>query len=117
MRYILLLLFPLAACDPSAPSHLPNPLELPFAAISNGISNSAYDAKRQKVSRYVTTNFGVLKTEIGHADHPHLTQAMNIAKIPASARPGLLQELQDNPDIYQTQNPEQLIIAIMVYGN
>ena len=114
---ILLILPLLAACaSPDAPSHLPNPLLLPFAAIGNSISNATYNARRAKVSRYVTQNFTTLKAEFTAPSQPHLTQAMNIARVPAASRPALLAELRANPQNYTTQNPEPLVVTIMVYG-
>lgn len=114
---ILLTLPLLAACaSPNAPSHLPNPLLLPFAAISNGITNASYNARRAKVSRFVTQNFDALKAEFTAPNQPLLTQAMNLARVPAASRPALLAELRSNPQIYTTQDPEPLVVTLMVYG-
>ncbi|NOR62366.1 MAG: hypothetical protein GQ535_07740 [Rhodobacteraceae bacterium] len=114
---ILLIAPLLAACtSPSAPSHLPNPLLLPFAAIGNGLSNASYNTRRAEVSRFVVANFDAIKQELGSTAQPLLTQAMALAKIPVASRAAFLSEAQQNPDIYQTANPEPLIVALMVYG-
>ena len=116
MRIILILPLLAACASPDAPSHLPNPLLLPFAAIGNGISNASYNARRSRVSRFVIQNFTTLKAELIAPSQPLLTQAMNLARVPTINRPELLAELRTNPRAYSTQDPEPLIIAIMVYG-
>lgn len=116
MRLILILPLLVACASPDAPSHLPNPLLLPFAAIGNSISNASYNARRAKVSRYVTQNFAAIKAELTAPSQPHLTQAMTLARVPTSSRPALLAELRSNPHLYTTQDPEPLVVALMVNG-
>ncbi len=116
MRILLILPFLAACASPDAPSHLPNLLLLPFAAIGNGISNASYNARRAKVSRYVAHNFAALKAELTAPIQPHLTQAMALARVPATSRPALLAELRSNPHLYTTQDPEPLVVSLMVYG-
>ena len=114
---ILLILPLLAACaSPDAPSHLPNPLLLPFAAIGNSISNATYNARRTKVSRFVVQNFEALKAELPSPNQPLLTKAMSIARVPVVNRPALLADLRTNPQIYNTYDPEPLVIALMING-
>ncbi len=115
---ILLILSVLTACaSADAPSHLPNPLLLPFAAISNGLSNASYNARRSKVSHFVIQNFSALKAELSALNQPLLTQAMNIARVPAASRPALIAELRSNPQIYSVSSPEPLILALMMNSN
>lgn len=117
MRYSILILLSLMACAPNAPSHLPNPLTLPFSAIGNGISNTIYDTRRNKVSLYVRTHFVAIKREVPTDSHPQLSEAMALAKISNANQAALLSELRKNPDIYLTDDPEPLIVALMVHGN
>lgn len=64
----------------------------------------------------MTANFDAIKLELGSTAQPLLTQAMALAKTPVAQRPALLNELRQNPDIYQTATPEPLIVALMVHG-
>lgn len=52
-----------------------------------------------------------------NSSQPLLTQAMNIARVPATNRTALLAELRNNTSIYSTQDPEPLILALMVNSN
>ncbi len=115
MRFVIFLT--LAACASTTPSHLPNPALLPLLAIENGLSNAAYNARRSRVSRFVTLNFEAIKQELSATARPLLTQAMTHAKIPESRHPALLNELRQHPEIYQVSDPEPLIVALMVYGH
>lgn len=116
MRIIAILTLLAACASPNAPSHLPNPLLLPFAAVGNGISNASYNARRTKVSQFVILNFDAIKQELSSTAQPILAQAMALSKIPVTRQPALLSEIRQNPNIYQTADPEPLIVALMVNG-
>ena len=114
MRFLVFLA--LTACAATTPSHLPNPALRPFLAIENGLSNAAYNARRSRVSRFVNANFGAIKQELSAETPPLLTQAMALAKIPEANHQALLSELRQHPEIYLTEKPEPLIVALMVHG-
>ena len=116
MRSLIILSLLSACASTDAPSHVPNPLAFPFLAIGNGLSNASYNARRQKVSRFVNAHFLAIKLELGTPTTPRLTQAMNLAEIPAQSRPGILGEITQHPEIYQRADPEPLIVALMVHG-
>ena len=117
MRSLIILSLLSACASTDAPSHVPNPLALPFLAIENGLSNASYNARRQKVSRYVRAHFEAIKQETGTSNTPHLTHAMTLARVPAQRRQSLLREVTQHPEIYQLADPEPLIVALMVHGS
>jgi len=98
------------------PPRCPEPPALPAAAISNGLENAGYNARRNRVSRYVSAHFEAIKQELLASPQPHLASAMALAKIPAENRQAFLAELAQHPGTYRTSNPEPLIISLMVYG-
>ena len=107
----------LAGCDPTQPSHIPNPIQLPGAVIGTGIENTFYNARRKRVSGFVMANYAGLVTEIKAGQTPLAHIAMDIARVPAPSWPVLFDELRSNPDIYLSGDPEKMVVAFMVYGN
>jgi len=114
MSRALVLLVVLAACSNEA-SHVPNPVLLPGHAISAGLHNVAYNARRRPVSALVTQNHAELVTEISAGGGPVLDQAMALARVPVSRRPELQARLREDLDLYR-RDPEALTVAIMVQG-
>ncbi|HGG06750.1 MAG TPA: hypothetical protein ENK28_14925 [Aliiroseovarius sp.] len=106
----------LAGCSNGEANHLGNPLTWPFGAISSGIENATYGAKRQKVEQFVSANHKALIGEIERGGGPRLDQAMDLAAIPTATRPGLRARLQSDIGIYRN-DPEALVVALMVHGN
>ncbi len=106
----------MAACSNGDANHLGNPLTWPFGAVSAGIDNATYGAKRRQVERFVNANHPALIGEITRGGGPLLDQAMNLAAIPGQTRPGLRTLLQSDIEIYRN-DPEALIVALMVHGN
>ncbi len=106
----------LAGCDPSQPSHLPNPLLLPGQAIGTAAGNAVYNARRGKVEVYVKSNFPALVQEMKAGGGPHLDQAMTLAGVAAATRPILLLRLKSDIGIYEN-SPDALVVALMVHGN
>ena len=113
MRRFLLVFAGLAAC--TAPSHIPNPILLPGAAISTAVENSAYNARRSKVKTFVTQQQPGIEAEIKTGTGPLLTQAMDLARVPPHEQPTLAKLLQADQHIY-LGNPEALTVALMVHG-
>ena len=110
-------LLALAACDPSAPSHFPNPVQLPGAIIGTTVDNSFYNARRKRVAAFVRANYPAMVAEIQAGTTTLAYAAMDIARVPAPSQPVLFKEFQDNPAIYLSGDPEKMIVALMVWGN
>ena len=113
MRYVWFLIL-LPACTPEA-SHIPNPVLLPGQAASTAVSNATYGARRARVSRHVAAHHPALMAEIAAGSGPHLTQAMDLARVKAADRPALIRRLQQDRALYAA-DPEALIVALMVHG-
>lgn len=113
MRRFLLVFAGLAAC--AEPSHIPNPILLPGAAISTAVENSVYNARRSKVKSYVQDNQIAVESDMRAAEGPNLTQAMTLAKVPEAEQTALAQLLRADQHIY-LGDPEALTVALMVHG-
>ena len=103
-----------AACSTEA-NHLGNPLLWPVYAMSTGLENAAYNARRGEVELHVKTNHGALLTEIGAGGGPLIEVAMDLAGVPEADRHARLTQLRADLPLY-TESPEALIVALMVYG-
>ena len=114
MRQMLFALPLLAACSSEA-NHLGNPLLLPISGIGTAFENAAYNERRGKVELIVKTNHPAILDEIMAGGGPNLTNAMNVARIPAEDHPARIIQLQSDFGLYQT-NPGALVVALMVYG-
>ncbi|WP_394177110.1 hypothetical protein [Yoonia maritima] len=115
MRRFLITLTALAGCSTEA-NHLGNPLMLPISGISTGLGNAVYNQRRGQVEVYVKTNHPALLTDISNEGGPHITEAMDIARIPVSERPARLIQLKSDIGLYET-SPEALVVALMVYSS
>ncbi len=114
---ILILLIPLIACTRNDPNHLGNPLTWPIQAVGTGISNTVYNNRRGKVSRFVKQNFAQIKIEIEKGGGPVLFQSMDLARVAKLKRTKLIDELASNPDLYSGSDTEPLVVALMVHGD
>ena len=114
---IAALFLTLAACDPSQPNHLGSPLLWPGGAISTGVENTFYNARRNRVSAFVRENYADMVAELRAGSTTLAYAAMDIAGVPQATRPVLFEELRSNPDIYLSGDPEKVVVALMVYGN
>lgn len=70
----------LASCSREA-SHLPSVLSLPSAIVTNTISNSIYNARRNKIKNYVVTHYEDLKTDIKKGEGDHLSELLFSADV------------------------------------
>ncbi|PIE12185.1 MAG: hypothetical protein CSA70_10610 [Rhodobacterales bacterium] len=102
----------LGGCDTG---HLPNPVLLPVHAVTNGIQNANYTARRKRVATYVKANHGAIIAELRGRGGPHATQAADLARVPPSKRPAMYKTLSQDIRLYETE-PEPLIVAFMVHG-
>lgn len=105
----------LPACAPQGASHLGNPLLLPVHAVSAGMSNAAYAARRRPVERYVAEHHQTLLAELTAPATPHLTEAMRLARVTPTTQPLLIKRLREDRHIYEN-DPEALVVALMVHG-
>ncbi|HHL21952.1 MAG TPA: hypothetical protein ENJ52_10575 [Aliiroseovarius sp.] len=68
------------------------------------------------MEQFVRTNHKALIAEIERGGGPRLDQAMDLAAIPTATRPGLRALLKSDIGIYRN-DPEALVVALMVHGN
>ena len=107
----------LAGCEAG---HLGNPVMWPGMAIGAGIENTNYDVRRKKVETYVTAHQVDILDDIRVGRGPALTTVMNLARIPDSGRPELLQILINDIAKFTPKTPqarEQLVVWLMVHGH
>lgn len=114
MRFLFLTL-PLMACNTQDPNHLGNPLTWPVQAVSAGLENAMYTTRRKAVSTFVRAQYAALQADIATGAGATLTHAMDLARVTPDKRAALAVELQQ--DIYQTTDPDPIIVALMVYGD
>lgn len=117
MRQVFLfgLITVVSGCSNQA-NHVGNPLLLPISAIGNGIENAAYQQRRGQVEVIVKSNFPDILDEISIGSGDTLTSAMNAANIRGEERPARILQMQGDLMLYQN-NPEALVVALMVYGS
>jgi len=114
MRIPLLCLILTSACSGEA-NHIGNPLLLPFSGIATVVENTVYNERRGKVEIFVKTNHPALILDIKSGGGATLTQAMNIARVPAQDRETRIIQMQSDINLYTT-NLGALVTALMVYG-
>ena len=117
MRIILgVMALALGGCDMG---HLGNPLMWPGMAVGNAVENTAYNARRMKVSDHVNAHQFEILTDIGVGGGPALGKAFDLARIRKTNRPQVLRDLQKEIAMYRPNTDEareQLVIALMVNG-
>lgn len=105
----------LAGCSGEA-NHLGNPLWWPINALTSATENTIYNQRRGQVEIVVKSNYPGIVDEIRAGGGPALTEAMDIAGIPAADRPARIVQLQGDINIYNG-NPGALVTALMVYSS
>lgn len=113
MRIPLPCLIFMAACSNEA-NHIGNPLLLPFSGLATVFENSVYNERRGRVEVFVKSNHPALIADITAGGGGHISEAMNIARIPASDQPTRLIQMKSDIALYKT-NPGALVTALMVY--
>ncbi len=106
----------LAACSGNQPNHIGNPLLLPISGIGNTISNGTYNARRGRVSDFVVANYAAISQQIPAGQHHLIDQAMDIAGVKGASRQALFNEVHSNQQLYLSNDPEKLVVALMVHG-
>ena len=112
MRWPLIAVVLAAACSQEA-NHLGNPLTLPLSGISTIVGNAAYEKRRGEVELIVKSNYPQIKNDIQAGGGPVLTEAFDIAAVPAQVRAPHTLQLQSDLALYET-NLDALVVAIMV---
>jgi len=117
LRHTLLILGTLAVsgCSQDA-NHLGNPLTWPVAALNSGLNNAVYNARRDRVSHYVSQNHSHLTANIATGKGPYLDQAAALAYVRPARRAELLAALVSEQALY-ARDPEALVVALMVHGD
>lgn len=105
----------LAGCS-TGPNHVGNPLTLPGRAITNGISELSYKARRAKVKDFTRRNATQIHADIAAGGGANLTTAMTLACVEPDNRAALITELVSNPGLYRSDDIEPLVVALMVHG-
>ena len=105
----------LSACTGEA-NHIGNPLMLPIRALGNGIDNAAYNWTRGQVEIFVKTNHPALIADLQRGGGQTLTQAFDLAKVPAPVRAPHTLQLQSDLALYNA-NLDALVVAIMVVSD
>ncbi len=103
----------LAGCTSGGANHLGNPVAWPFEAARTGIQNQIYNTKRGAVEVFVKSNHPALIEDIRSGGGPWLTEAYDLAEVPAAAREFHSLRLQSELPLYAA-NPGALVVAIMV---
>lgn len=113
-RFVVLFAMIAIGCS-DQPSHVPNPLLLPFHTVSAGVQNAAYEARRAKVTALVRINHQLIVRDLRSGGGPALDAVMAQARIPAPKRAEVAEQLAKDIPQYEA-NTEALIIALMVHG-
>jgi hypothetical protein len=108
----VLLLAITAGCTGDA-NHIGNPLMLPIRAIGNATSNAAYNQPRGQVETFVKTNHPALIVDIQRGGGVTLSEAFDIANVPASVRAPHTLQLQSDLALYSS-NLDALVVGIMM---
>lgn len=114
MRCMMIAVCLLGGCSTEA-NHLGNPALLPFLAPSTGLGNAAYNQRRGAVEVFVKSNYTAILMDIANEGGPTLSQAMDIAGVPAADRPARFIQLRSDLALYQN-SPDALVVALMVYA-
>ena len=105
----------MAGCS-TGPSHIGNPLTLPGRAITHGISELGYKARRAKVKDFAARNRAQMQTDITAGGGSVLSAAMDLACVEGGKRADLITELRRDPALYTGDDIEPLVVALMVHG-
>lgn len=89
---------------------------LPIGAVTTGIENAGYNARRSRVKSYIIANHEQLRADVVAGHGPTLTNLMLIAKTPQGKQAALLTELRRGQTQYFGADPEPLVVAVMVHS-
>ena len=115
-RLPLVLLPVLAALPACDAGHLGNPVLLPVSAVSTGLENATYNARRKQVKDYVLAHHGALMHEVRSGKGEHLSRAYTLARVAPARHAVLTKRLAEDAALYGS-DAEALTVALMVHGN
>jgi hypothetical protein len=97
------------------------PWTWPGAIVSSGISNAIYDARRNRVKDYITTNFDAITAQARVGEGALLIEAARLAEVPDHRRAELYAQLRDNYATFfdkptREEAIEAVTVAFMVYS-
>lgn len=114
MRIAILILL-LMGCSGEA-NHLGNPLTWPVSGAATALSNATYQARRDRVSRYLERNHTQIQAEARTSHGAAFAELARLARISASSLQNVHSEIaQLNPQPFDEWVENATIIA-MVYG-
>lgn len=105
----------LSACSNGA-NHIGNPVLLPIRALGAASSNAAYNQTRGQVEVFVKTNHPALIADLRAGGGATLTQAFDLARVPAQTRAPHTLQMQSDIALYAS-NLDATVVAIMVVSN
>lgn len=117
MRLIALaMILGLSACDMG---HLGNPVTWPGMAVSNGLQNASYNARRRLVKDHIATHYLEVLNDIRSGGGPALTLGADLAGVPDKGRHTLMRALKTDIAKFTPDTPaarERLLIWFMVHS-
>jgi hypothetical protein len=115
MRTLTLCLI-LLGCTNGNANHIGNPLLLPVGAVTTGVENGFYNARRKRVAQFIAENKPALHADVQAGHGPTLTALYKIAKTPAKNQAALAIELNRGQTQYFAKDPEPMVVAVMVHS-
>lgn len=121
MIRVLTLLLILGGCSaPGAASHVPPLVLWPLAAAQSAVSNSVYDARRNRVKEHAGARYSMILRDADLGAGPALARAAELANVPASKQVALVQSLRSpGPHRNAPSLPERveaMTVILMVHG-
>lgn len=109
------------ACAGRDANHIGAPWTWPGAAVSSGISNAVYDARRNRVKTFVNANLDAISAQARDGGGPMLDEGASIAGVPVHRRAGLNQQLRESHATFfdkptREEAVEAVTIVFMVYS-
>lgn len=115
MRTLTLCLI-LLGCTNGNANHIGNPLLLPVGAVTTGVENSFYNARRKRVAAYIAANKPALRADVIASRGPTLDGLYAVAKTPVKNQAALARELSRGQTRYFGEDPEPMVVAVMVHS-
>lgn len=106
----------LTACGSEA-NHLGNPLTLPIHGATTAISNAAYQARRDRVSSYLSNNRSAIQAEAQGTPGTAFSGLMQVARIPETTRPLLHRDIAEIATVQGADWVERATVIAMVHSN
>ena len=107
---VVLLSLVLLGCN--QPNHLGNPLTLPVRAVSHAAGEAAYNARRSRVSAFLTTHQAAFQT--GQASTNARQSLLQVGKVKPEHHQKVLREIAETP--YGSDWVERATIIVMVHS-